>query len=110
MPRSRYRVQCDPYPHFLTATINHWLPLFTRPETVNIILDSWRFLQRDADFRLYGYVILAYHLHLIAASDNLSHDMQRFKSYTAKQIIAHLEQHRSVKLLELPAFFKRAHK
>ena len=44
MPRSRYRVQCDPYPHFLTATVNHWLPLFTRPETVNIILDSWRFL------------------------------------------------------------------
>jgi hypothetical protein len=37
MPRSRYRVQCDPCPHFLTATVNYWLPLFTRPETVNII-------------------------------------------------------------------------
>ena len=110
MPRSRYRVQCDPCPHFLTATVNHWLPLFTRPETVSIILDSWRFLQRDADFRLYGYVILENHLHLIAASENLSHDMQRFKSYTAKQIIAHLEQRRSAKLLELLAFFKRAHK
>ena len=36
--------------------------------------------------------------------------MQRFKSYTAKQIIAHLEQRRSAKLLELLAFFKRAHK
>jgi len=40
MPRSRYRVQCDPCPHFLTATVNYWMPLFTRPETVNIILDS----------------------------------------------------------------------
>jgi len=67
------------------------MPLFTRPEIVNIILDSWRFLQRDTDFRLYGYAILENHLHLIAASENLSHDMQRFKSYTAKQIIAHLE-------------------
>jgi putative transposase len=84
--------------------------LFTRPETVNIVLDSWRFLQQDSGFQLYGYVILENHLHLIAASKNLSHDMQRFKSYTAKQIIAHLEQCRSVKLLELPAFFKRAHK
>jgi putative transposase len=110
MPRSRYRVQSDPCPHFLTATVNYWLPLFTRPETVDIILDSWRFLQRDTNFQIYGYVILAYHLHLIAASDNLSHDMQRFKSYTAKQIIAHLEQRRSAKLLELLAFFKRAHK
>ena len=94
----------------MTATVNHWLPLFTRTETVNIVLDSWRFLQREADFRLYGYVILENHLHLIAASENLSHDMQRFKSYTAKQIIAHLEQRRSAKLLELLAFFKRAHK
>jgi len=110
MLRSRYRVQCNPCPHFLTATVNHWLPLFTRPETVNIVLDSWRFLQQDSGFQLYGYVILAYHLHLIAASEDLSYAMQRFKSYTAKQIIAHLEQCRSVKLLELLAFFKRAHK
>ena len=110
MPRSSYRVLYDPCPHFLTATVNHWLPIFTRPETVNIVLDSWRFLQREADFQLYGYVILENHLHLIAASENLSHDIQRFKSYTAKQIIAHLEQHSSTKLLELLAFFKRAHK
>ncbi len=106
MPRSRYRVQCNPCPHFLTATINHWLPLFTRPKTVNIVLDSWRFLQREAG----GYVILENHLHLIAASDDLSRDMQRFKSYTAKQIIEYLEQCRSTKLLELLALFKRVHK
>lgn len=49
-------------------------------------------------------------MHLIAASENLSHDMQRFKFYTAKQIIAHLEQRGATKLLKLLAFFKRAHK
>jgi len=70
--------------HFLTATVNYWLPLFTRPETVDIILDSWRFLQRDTNFQIYGYVILENHPHLIAASDNLSHDMQRLKSYTSR--------------------------
>ncbi|MGZ8182657.1 MAG: transposase [Methylobacter sp.] len=128
MPKSRYRVQCNPCPHFLTATVNHWLPLFTCLETVNIVLDSWRFLQQDSGFQLYGYVILENHLYLIpkrhkfrlsrqaaqlsfiAASEDLSHDMQRFTSYTAKQIIAHPEQCRSAKLLELLAFFKRAHK
>jgi len=51
MPRSRYRVQCNPCPHFLTATVNRWLPLFTRPETVNIVLDSWRFLQQNSGFQ-----------------------------------------------------------
>jgi putative transposase len=74
------------------------------------VLDSWRFLQQEAGFQLFGYVILENHLHLIAASADLSRDMQRFKSYTAKQIIAHLEQSRSTKLLEMLALFKRAHK
>jgi hypothetical protein len=60
----------------MTATVNHWLPLFTRPETVEIVLDSWRFLQQESGFQLYGYVILENHLHLIAASENLSYDMQ----------------------------------
>jgi hypothetical protein len=72
MPRSRYRVRQESCPHFLAATVNHWLPLFTRPETVNIVLDSWRFLQRETGLVIYGYVILENHLHLVAKSENLS--------------------------------------
>ena len=110
MPRSRYRILNKSCPHFLTATINHWQPLFTRTETVEIVLDSWRFLQREAEFEIYGYVILENYLHLIAASADLSRDMQRFKSYTAKRIIDYLEQTQATKVLELLALFKRAHK
>ena len=110
MPRSRYRILNKTYPHFLTATINYWQPLFTRTETVEIVLDSWRFLQREAEFEIYGYVILENHLHLIASSPDLSRDMQRFKSYTAKRIIDYLEQTQAKRVLELLAFFKRAHK
>ena len=110
MTRSRYRILNGQSPHFMTATINQWLPLFTRPATVNIVLDSWRFLQRETGFTLYGYVILENHLHLIAASDDLSRDMQRFKSYSAKEIIAYLEQHQATNTLELLALFKRRHK
>ncbi len=110
MPRSRYRILNKTYPHFLTATINYWQPLFTRTETVEIVLDSWRFLQREAEFEIYGYVILENHLHLIASSPDLSRDMQRFKSYTAKLIIDYLEQTQAKRVLELLAFFKRAHK
>ncbi|AMK78677.1 MULTISPECIES: REP-associated tyrosine transposase [Methylomonas] len=110
MTRSRYRVLQNPSPHFLTATINQWLPLFTRPATVNIVLDSWRFLQHESGFQLYGYVILENHLHLIAASPDLSRDMQRFKAYTAKQIIAYLQQSGSEQVLELLALLKRPHK
>jgi putative transposase len=36
MTRSRYRIYDNAYPHFLTCTIVGWLPIFTRPETVDI--------------------------------------------------------------------------
>jgi putative transposase len=110
MPRSRYRILNKDYPHFMTATVNRWQPLFTCTEVVNIVFDSWRFLQREAGFQIYGYVILENHLHLIAASTDLSRDMQRFKSYSAKQVIAYLEQRQAANMLELLALFKRAHK
>jgi len=110
MTRSRYHVVAEQSPHFMTATINHWLPLFTRPDTVNIVLDSWRYLQREAGFVLYGYVIMENHLHLIASSPDLSRDMRRFKSYTARAIVDYLQERGSPKILEMLAFFKRPHK
>jgi len=58
---------------------------------VNIVLASLRFLQREAGLVIYGYVILENHLHLIATSENLSRDIQRFKSFTAREIIAYPE-------------------
>ena len=45
-----------------------------------------------------------------AASADLSRDMQRFKSYTAKRIIDYLEQTQANRMLELLALFKRIHK
>ena len=88
--------------HFLTATINHWLPIFTRTETVNIVLDSWRYLQQQTGMEIVAYVILENHLHLVAASDDLSHDIQRFKSYTAKQVINCLQQRREKGVFLVP--------
>ena len=110
MPRSRYQVLHNQYPHFMTATINHWLPVFTRPDTMNIVLDSWRFLQRNSGFEIFGYVILENHLHLVARSQNLSGDIQRFKSYSAKEILAYLRAQQAAGLLGLLEFFKRSHK
>jgi len=110
MPRSRYRILDEPNPHFMTATVNNWLPLFTRPETMEIVLDSWRFLQQEENFTLFGYVILENHLHLVAASPQLAPTMQRFKSWTAKRLIDYLEKTHSRRMLESLALFKRAHK
>ncbi|MCU0833596.1 MAG: hypothetical protein MUC77_04040 [Chromatiaceae bacterium] len=54
MPPSRYGCVGNDAPYFMTMTVNRWLPVVTRPETVEILLDSWRFLQAQHDWRLLG--------------------------------------------------------
>ncbi|WP_295888358.1 transposase [uncultured Thiohalocapsa sp.] len=110
MPRSRYRFVGDDAPYFMTMTVNHWLPVFTRSDTVEILLDSWRWLQQHEGLRLHGYVILENHLHLVAGAPGLPGLMRRFKSHTARQIIDLLQAARVQTLLDLLALFKRRHK
>src|SRR5438105_2196539 len=70
--RSRYRICEQQQPHFLTCTVVAWLPVFTQPDTVQVVLDSWRFLQQQKRLTLFGYVVLENHLHCIAAAPDLS--------------------------------------
>jgi putative transposase len=106
MPRSRYRVLQRQYPYFMTATINNWLPVFTKPETVSVVYDCWRFLQQTSDFEIFGYVIMENHLHLVARSHNIEKDMKRFKSYTAREIVACLQHIGADHMLQMLALFK----
>jgi REP-associated tyrosine transposase len=110
MTRSRYRIFEDEYPYFLTCTVVAWLPVFARPNFVEIIFDSWRFLQKERGVRIFGYVILENHSHWIASGHDLSGQVSRFKSYTARRIIDDLEQSGFATLLEELHFFKLRHK
>ncbi|MFT6987557.1 MAG: putative transposase [Psychromonas sp.] len=60
--------------------------------------------------KVYAYVILENHLHLIMQSAQLNKDIARFKSFTARQLIAYLEQHNVRTILEQLAFYKKVHK
>jgi putative transposase len=110
MTRSRYKIFETEYPYFLTCTAVGWLPVFTRPETVQIIFDSWRFLQDNNRIEIYGYVILENHLHVIASSADLSKEIGDFKSFTARQIIDFLEQRNVQMLLKQLKWHKARHK
>ena len=93
MTRTRYRIFETEYPYFMTCTIVGWLPVFTRPEAVQILFDCWRFLQQERQFNLYGYVVLENRLHLIASAPELANAVKSFKMYTARQLIDLLVRH-----------------
>jgi REP element-mobilizing transposase RayT len=92
----------------MTCTIVGWLPIFSRPNAVEIVLDSWKFLQKQRSFQLFGYVIMENHLHLVASAPDLVKVMKDFKSFTARKIVDALEANREMMLLELLAVLKVA--
>jgi REP element-mobilizing transposase RayT len=105
MTRSRYRCFESEYPYFLTCTIVGWLPVFTRHEAVDIVYDSWRYLQQNAAWEISGYVILENHLHLIGKAADLSTVINNFKSFTARSLIDLLERRSA----SVPLWQLRAH-
>ncbi|WP_428353813.1 REP-associated tyrosine transposase [Methyloprofundus sp.] len=109
MGRSRYKITDPEQPHFITLTVLHWIPVFTRPETVSILLDALKFLSKDG-LKVYAYVVLENHCHFVVQSKALDRDIARYKSYTAKQMIQYLSKNNVKQILEQLAFYKKAHK
>ncbi|MDH5483880.1 MAG: transposase [Gammaproteobacteria bacterium] len=109
MGRSRYQFTDNKLPHFVTLTVLHWIPAFTQPATVNILLDSLRFLQNET-LKLYAFVILENHIHRVAQSQNLQKDMMRFKSHTARKLIPYFQKNHIRTILDQLMFYKKAHK
>jgi REP element-mobilizing transposase RayT len=110
MAASRYRVVGPNAPHFLTCTVAGWLPVFTRPEAVEVVFESWRFLQAQGRITLIGYVVLENHLHLIASAADLAKEVGDFKSFTARRIIDLLRRSGSETLLRQLQQMKAYHR
>jgi putative transposase len=110
MTRTRYRIFETEYPYLLTCTILGWLPVFTRPESVAIVFDSWKYLQQHKGLQIFGYVVLENHLHLIASAPNLSQVIKSFKMFTARELIKLLESHGAETLLRGLRALKLQHK
>lgn len=77
---------------------------------MKIVLDCWQYQRKNAGLKLYGYVVLENHLHFVAQARNLNKCVSSFKSFTARQIIDHLQIQKVEGLLKRLRFAKRAHK
>jgi putative transposase len=83
--------QMDSFNHiqFFTATILEWKPLLKKDKYKDIIIDSLKFLVKNNRVKVYGFVIMPNHIHILwKINDELKRqDVQRdFLKYTAQQI------------------------
>lgn len=81
---------------FYTATILEWKHLLKPDKYKQIIIDSLAFLVKEQRVKVYGFVIMSNHIHLIwqdTALHSLKHTQLSFMKYTAQQIKFDLEKH-----------------
>lgn len=63
--------------HFLTFTVCGWIDLFTRKAYRDIVLDAFRFAQKQQQLILYAYVVMSNHIHLITrANENQNKNLK----------------------------------
>jgi len=108
--RSRYRIIDDEKVYFVTSTTIEWIPVFTEEKYFKIVTGALKYAQENKDLKVYAYVILENHFHLIVSSNKLSGVLGSLKSYTARMIIDTLKSNRKEWLLNQLAYYKLKHK
>ena len=76
--------------YFLTFQIVDWVDIFTRKIYKDIVIESFKFCIENKGLRLFSYVIMSNHIHLIACANEpfkLSDIIRDFKKYTAKSFL-----------------------
>jgi putative transposase len=105
--RTRYTIREPGGPYFITCTVVKWLPVFTQKPYFDILLDALQFCRQQKGLKVHAYVILDNHLHLVVAGDKLTDIIRDFKSYTAKLLIARLEQDQKTWVLNQLRYYKQ---
>ncbi len=108
--RSRYRINDPDLPHFITATVVEWLPIFTSGACCDILVQSLACSREKKALRVYGWVILGNHFHAIMAGPNLASTIGDLKKFTARELLAQLPSEGRDWLLRQLEYFRARHK
>jgi putative transposase len=87
---SKYKFDDREGVYFVTSTVVDWIHIFTRDIYRNILLDSFRFCQKNQGLLLHAWVLMPNHFHLICSFINNSNPgvvIKNIKSFTAMKLI-----------------------
>jgi putative transposase len=86
MPSARINKNYNDDFYFLTFTIKRWYYLFDRHNRWEILLNSLRFCQTNKGLKIYNWVFMLNHIHLIIKSDDMIGFVRDFKTFTSKEL------------------------
>jgi REP element-mobilizing transposase RayT len=108
--RTRYKIYDNTIQYFITSTIVNWIPVFNNKQNLDALIEAINYSQQNKEFKVFDYVIMPEHFHLICSSEKLVTVIQSIKSYTAKRIIETYEKENNVMILEQFIQCKKEHK
>jgi putative transposase len=86
MPSPRIPLELGTGTYFITCTIKRWYYLFDRHQRWNILADSLHYCREHKQLRLYAFVFMLNHIHMIVASDDVVGFLRDFKRHTSKEL------------------------
>ena len=72
--------------YFITFSVVNWIDVFTRDRYREIMLDSFRYCQKEKGLAIHAYVIMTNHIHMIISRkgknllEGIMRDMKKFTS------------------------------
>ena len=97
--------------YFITSTIVGWIDLFIRKKYRDIIIDSLRYCQEHKALRIYAFIIMSNHIHLVVQAGRpdkwpLSAILRDFKKFTANTILDNIDLEPELRRSWLTHMFK----
>ena len=109
MGRSRFKIKEDHFPYFITLSVVDGISLFDDPILSEIVLDSLKYMREKSGVKIYAFVLMHNHLHLVVEGDDLSGDIRKMKSFTARKMIDLLIERNRTLLLGKLRYLKHDH-
>jgi len=92
MPSIRVSKELNSAMYFITFTVKRWYYIFDRYNRWEIILNSLQFCQKNKKLKIYAYVFMLNHIHLIIKSPDSAGFIRDFKKHTAYELMKNLQQ------------------
>lgn len=77
--------------YFLTLTVKNFYYIFDRYQRWEILSDALNYAEENKGLKLFAFVFMLNHIHLICRSNDMSGFLRDFKSYTSYRIKKDIE-------------------
>lgn len=89
-----YKIDSEYSMYFITSTIIEWVPLLINEQIMQIMIVSFVFCQKEKGLRIYGYVVMPNHFHMIISMDDplkIPAIIRDLKRHTSQEISKYLK-------------------